>query len=256
MFGRTLRLTASIKPLICLQLPDDVTLSGILFYYSQIGCKRMNISQDRKAIVQLIKDSSITYKKYLVGRKFMYVFDGRYIEVIYKAENFRHLTGVKTSLPAKAFYRNATRNLLTESDIGFDSVHPFTLCAKKLKHIDDVAKMATSECIMLEEIQTDTMSYKFGTTDLNFTLCLNRDKNKKGEELNDGYVVQSLRDGDCFSRSKAVYPVTHIFAKNNDDKKYSELLYSDNSLSVEALPDEILALLDDKLKESKTEVLV
>ncbi|MCD8107410.1 MAG: PBECR4 domain-containing protein [Oscillospiraceae bacterium] len=216
----------------------------------------MYTSQDKKAIVQLIKDASITYKKYLVGRKFMYVFDSRYIEVIYKSENFRHLTGVKSSLPAKAFYRNATRNLLTESDIGFDSVHPFSLCAKKLKHIDDVAKMATSECIILEEIQTDTMSYKFGTTDLNFTLCLNHDKNKKGEEINDGYVVQSLRDGDCFSRSKAVYTVSHIFVKGNDDKKYSELLYSDNSVSIEDLPDEILTMLDDKLKDNKTKILV
>ncbi len=216
----------------------------------------MYISQDRKAIVQLIKDASITYKQYLVGRKFMYVFDNRYIEVIYKAENFRHLTGVKSNLPAKAFYRNATRNLLTVSDIRFDSVHPFALCAKKLKHIEDVAKMATSECIMLEEIQTDTMSYKFGTTDLNFTLCLNRDKDKFGNEINDGYVVQSLRDGDCFSRSKNVYPVTHIFAKNNEDKKYSELLFYDKSASAESLPDEILLLLDDKLKENKLTVLV
>ncbi|MCD7823000.1 MAG: PBECR4 domain-containing protein [Oscillospiraceae bacterium] len=216
----------------------------------------MTISHDRKAIVQLIKDSAITYKKHLVGRKFMYVFDGRYIEVIYKTANFRHLTGVYTNLSAKAFYSNAVKGKLTENDIGFDSHHIFDLCVRKLKHIDDVAKMATSECIMLEEIETDTMSYKFGTTDLKFTLCLNRDKNVNGEELSDGYVVQSLRDGDCFSRSKSIYAVTHIFAKGNDDKKYSELLYSDNSTPVESLSDEILSLLDDKLKESKPKVLV
>ena len=30
---------------------------------------------------------------------------------------------------------------------------------------------------MLEEIHTDTKTYKFGTTDLNFTLCLNKEYN-------------------------------------------------------------------------------
>ncbi|MCD8045757.1 MAG: hypothetical protein LUE90_03745 [Clostridiales bacterium] len=30
----------------------------------------------------------------------MYVFDNRYIEVIFKKENFRHLTGIDTNLTA------------------------------------------------------------------------------------------------------------------------------------------------------------
>ena len=50
--------------------------------------------QDRKEIVSRIGDAAKLYRDRLVGKRFMYVFDGRYIEVIYKAENFRHLTGV------------------------------------------------------------------------------------------------------------------------------------------------------------------
>ena len=37
--------------------------------------------------------------------------------------------------------------------------------------------LAGSEGFMLEEIVTDTRTYKFGTTDLNFTLCLNERAN-------------------------------------------------------------------------------
>lgn len=33
----------------------------------------------------------------------MYVFDDRYIEVIYKTVNFKHLTGVDSHLPANQF---------------------------------------------------------------------------------------------------------------------------------------------------------
>ena len=35
----------------------------------------------------------------------MYVFDDRYIEVIYKADNFKHLTGVDSHLSAKQFFK-------------------------------------------------------------------------------------------------------------------------------------------------------
>ncbi|MFR2373639.1 MAG: hypothetical protein ACLS8T_39400 [Anaerobutyricum sp.] len=35
---------------------------------------------------------------------------------------------------------------------------------------------------MLEEIVTDTRNYKFGTTDLNFTLCLNKEYDDKGQQ--------------------------------------------------------------------------
>lgn len=50
--------------------------------------------QDREKIVQEIKKAAALYKKYLVGKRFLYVFEGRYIEVIYKSANFRHLTQV------------------------------------------------------------------------------------------------------------------------------------------------------------------
>lgn len=131
--------------------------------------------QDRKAIVSSIGKAAKLYRSKLVGKRFMYVFNGRYIEVINKAENFRHLTGVDTFLSAKRFYSYAARGILTVSQIGFNAKHPYDLCVRKVKHISEVATMAGSESFMLEEIKTDTQSYKFGTTDLNFTLCMNKE---------------------------------------------------------------------------------
>ncbi len=77
------------------------------------------------------------------------------------------------------------------------------------------------------------MSYKFGTTDLNFTLCLNKETDGDG----DSYVVQSLRDEDCFSKSKTAYTVTHIFSCRTEEKIYKDLLYIDKSASMSDLPD-------------------
>ena len=72
----------------------------------------MKKNQDRIKIVKDICFAAKLYKENLVGKTFLYVFDGRYIEVLYKASNFRHLTGVDTNLSAKQFYEYALKNQL------------------------------------------------------------------------------------------------------------------------------------------------
>ena len=184
----------------------------------------MGKQQDREKIVQEIKIAADLYRKHLVGKRFLYVFEGRYIEVLYKAANFRHLTGVATNLSAKKFYSYAAKKLLQASQIFFTPQHPFSLCKCKIKHIGQIAMLAGSEGFMLEEIVTDTRTYKFGTTDLNFTLCLNKEYDDQGQQKGDCFVVESLRDEDCFSKSTTAYTVTHIFSAPNDAKKYTNLL--------------------------------
>ncbi|MCD7908430.1 MAG: PBECR4 domain-containing protein, partial [Clostridium sp.] len=187
------------------------------------------------------------YNQHLVGRKFMYVFDNRYIEVIFKKENFRHLTGIDTNLSANQFYQYAAKGKLEASQIWFSSAHPYDLCIRKVQHIENIATMAGSECFLLEEVKTGTMTYKFGTTDLKFTLCLNREKDQNGIDKSECYVVQSLRDEDCFSKSTEAYEVTHIFSKENDEKAYKALLFMDRSASMDFLPQEVMDMLNKNL---------
>ena len=207
----------------------------------------MSKVQDRENIVKKIENAAALYREKLVGKRFIYVFDNRYIEVIYKAENFRHLTGVETFLTARRFYSYAARRILATSQVSFSSSHPYDLCLRKLQHINEVAEMAGSESFILEEIKTNTKSYKFGTTDLNFTLCMNRELDSQGNEKGDCFIVQSLRDGDCFKKSKDVYVVTHILSRSNDKKKYTDLLYMDQSATIQDLPANILELIDEGL---------
>lgn len=150
----------------------------------------------------------------------MYVFDDGYIEVIYKADSFRHLTGVDTSLSAKQFYKLACQRRLGASQIGFTAQRPYDLCVRKLAHLSNLATLATSESFMLEEVATKAQFYKFSTTDLNFSICMNK---RNGA----CYVAESLRDEDCFSKSTSVYAVTHIFSKRNDAKKYTDIAWLD-----------------------------
>lgn len=203
----------------------------------------MSKKQDRLMVVQQIHTAADLYRKNLVGKKFLYVFDGRYIEVIYKAENFRHLTGVDTNLSAKDFYSKAARRMLTVKQINFTSQHPYDLCVRKLQHLSHVSTIITTKSFILEEITTVTCTYKFGTTDLKFSLCMNKDTN------GDCYVAQSLRDEDCSAKSKTVYGVAYIFSKSNDSKKYSKLLFCDSGMPANSLPDEVFSMLVEPLQQ-------
>ena len=161
----------------------------------------MGKQQDREKIVQEIKIAADLYRKHLVGKRFLYVFEGRYIEVLYKAANFRHLTGVATNLSAKKFYSYAAKKLLQASQIFFTPQHPFSLCKRKIKHIGQIAMLAGSEGFMLEEIVTDTRTYKFGTTDLNFTLCLNKEYDDQGRKLRTWLPAKSAGNGNYMTLS-------------------------------------------------------
>lgn len=203
----------------------------------------MDKKQDKLKILSEIHNAAKLYREHLVGKKFLYVFDNRFIEVIYKSENFRHLTGVATALSAKSFYSYACRHMLNVSQIWFDAAHPYSLCVRKVSHIAQIPNLAGSESFMLEEICTNTQTYKFGTTDLNFTLCMNHEFDDAGNIKGDCFVAQSLRDEDCFSKSKKAFVVTHIFSKPNDSKKYTHLLYRDSK--AQSLPANVIALLDE-----------
>lgn len=59
---------------------------------------------DRLGVVKQINIAAQSYRDRLVGKSFMYVFNSRHIEVIFKVQNFKHLTGVESQLSAKRFY--------------------------------------------------------------------------------------------------------------------------------------------------------
>ena len=148
------------------------------------------------------------------------------------------------------FYSYASKGTLAASQIWFNKEHPYDLAVRKIKHLNSLASLVSSENFMLEEITTVTKRYKFCTTDLNFSLCMNKEIDAFGNEKGDCYVVESLRDEDCFTKSKNAYVITHIFSKSNDVKKYTNLLFLDDSATVSTLPENIKSLLVPDLLEN------
>ena len=87
-------------------------------------------------IIPEIYDAALIYKNNMVGRTFMYVFNGKYIEVTYKTDNFKHLTGIPSRLTPNEFYYQAIERTIEKEQIkDFDNRHPYDLAKKKLKHL-------------------------------------------------------------------------------------------------------------------------
>lgn len=199
----------------------------------------MSKINDRINIVNKIIIAVNEYNREMVGKTFMYVFDNRYIEVIYRVKDFAHLTGVDTKLSAKDFYKEAKNRTLRHNQIYFSNRHPYDLCLKKINHLENLAKVVSSELFILEDLSTATTTYKFGLTELQFTLCIDRDLDDLGNLKSPYYIVKSLREEDCFKRSGFIHEINHIFCKSNDEKLYNIQMYTDGKVKLSDLPQSI-----------------
>ena len=86
----------------------------------------------KSAILKKIHNAAKNYQRYLAGKTFMYVYEGKSIEVVFKKSSFLHLTGVNTKLKAKEFYKHAkTKNGLKVQEFFFDKDPPYDLAKKR-----------------------------------------------------------------------------------------------------------------------------
>ena len=79
----------------------------------------MGITSDKEKIINSITKSASLYKNHLLGKTFLYVFEGQFIEVAYHINEFKHLTGVATSLSANSFYNKALDGILQKNQVWF-----------------------------------------------------------------------------------------------------------------------------------------
>lgn len=216
---------------------------------SQKNMKKTTVkSRNAQKLLDAVKQSVKKYADILVGRTFLYVFEGRYIEVVFRTKDFLHLTGIQTNLTPKEFFKEALRGTLMPNQIKeFTPSHPYNLCEKKLSQLENLSKLTNTPIFILEDLKTQTFTYKFGLTELNFTLCLSHDVDLEGNMKSSFYIPRSLRVEDSFGRESNAFEVNYIFSKRNDEKKYSVITCNDGKTKVSELPDMIKMMLSDDL---------
>ena len=105
----------------------------------------------KSAILKKIHNAAKNYQRYLAGKAFMYVYEGKSIEVVFKNSSFLHLIGIHTKLKAKEFYKHAkTKNGLKVQEFFFDKDHPYDLAEKKTDHLADLYRITNMEVLITE----------------------------------------------------------------------------------------------------------
>lgn len=165
-----------------------------------------------------------------MGKTFMYIFDGRYIEVMYQRERFLHLTGVVSDLYTRDFFNKAVNRKLDYRQCKFGADHPYDLSEKKMRYLHLLPQLTTTDITILEEFTTESAVYKFAFMNYTFTLGLLENLDKEGKKINNVYLPQSFRvEDDSNLRSKNEFGVQFILYKSNIEKVYTNVSYSDGS---------------------------
>lgn len=167
----------------------------------------------------------------------MYIYENGSLEVSFRKAEFAHLTGAERKLSAEAFFKLAEKGKLTENHIFFSNSHPFDLCKKKIRELENLPKIVGAKTLLLENISTKTAVFKFGFTELHFTLCLCEDIDSNGDKQSDYYLAQSFRVEDCFDKSTDVYEVVAILEKKNSEKEYNIIRYFNDSIKISLSPE-------------------
>ena len=182
----------------------------------------------------------------LANKIYMYICGEQYFELLFAVGCFRHLTGVASSLSAEDFYKNALNKSLTDKQIQFTPRQTMKKAKKKLPCLIRLPELTDSTVCIVRDMKTNTLVYKLGLTNLEFTLGVAQPTfvNKFPENV---YIPRSLRVKDkAIENSDSGEFVDFILEKNLDNigAKYSKITYRDKG---KAFPDVLLPMLDENM---------
>lgn len=189
--------------------------------------------EKKKAIRQLIIDAAKVYSHSLAGKTFLYVYGEEYFEVTFPIENFLHLTGVTSRLNAKEFYKNAKSGKITVQQFYFDPRHIYANAKKKLPCLIRLPELTNTMVCIIKNLNTLTIVYKLGVTNLEFTLGLTENIDPAGNKINSLFLPMSLRVEDSsIEKSADGEIVDFIFSKDASVLKYDTMLVEDKTKTI------------------------
>ena len=174
----------------------------------------------------MIHKNAVIYKKHLISKTFLLLFEGHSIEIMFKAENLLHLCGVDTKLLAKDFYQKAYQKKLSDKEIYFSKKHPYDFAKIKLEHLPQAISLLSNESFVITDISTQTKMFKLGTTDLEVIFCFDSQIDNNGNIINNILIPYSLRvEGIPNSKFGNMYEVNYVLSKKTGTKSYINIEY-------------------------------
>lgn len=204
-----------------------------------------DINTEKRELRKQIITAAKIYKTNLAGQVFLYVYGNTYFEVAYMTQCFKHLTGVESPLHGNSFYDNAKNATLEVSQIAFSRRHPLRTAKKKVLCLHQLPQLTKSLVCVVKDMQTVTITYKLGITNMEFTVGFTENLSNNGDKLNDWLIPRTLRIKDkALDAAEDADFVDFIFSKEATEKQYTTICYAASNSD---LPDVVKPLLDENL---------
>jgi hypothetical protein len=175
---------------------------------------------DKKQTIKKIVDGAKLYDAVFKNKVFLIIYDGEtfnhkgydYKEVLFKKENFMHLTGIETKLKAKDFYKKCISGRLSEKDF-----IPGTETNLKLEVLPYLGNLFIGSIMIGPYNGTGIkIRYDYVVGDTRNVLCLAFKHNKHYD------ILQSLLNDSVKKRS---YPTKRVYAVYVKDLEISNSAY-------------------------------
>ena len=177
-------------------------------------------------ITRKINQAGKIYKNDLIGKTFIILYEGHSAEIMFGADNFKHLCGVESTMPAKDFYKKASKGLLSPSEISFTQKHPANLASLKTDHLSSALTMITRDAFIITDITAQTRIFKIGATDLDLLLCFDSKLNTNGNPVGNLFVPYSLRVENIPNpKFNNMFEMDYVLSKQTSAPVYDTLVY-------------------------------
>ncbi len=141
---------------------------------------------------------------------------------------------------------------MNAAQIHFSSRHPLKTAKKKVICLHQLPQLTKDLVCVVKDMQTVTITYKLGITNLEFTIGLTENLNSDGNKVNDWLIPRTLRINDkAIESAQNADFVDFIFSKKATDNQYGECCFHAEGTD---LPDAVKELLDEKVKATLSKI--
>ena len=194
---------------------------AFLFLYKGVKCMQYNDSQRERFRKNVIKGAR-SYNK-LIGKRFLILTeDGNHQEIEFHIADFKHLTGLQSSLKDTNFFYNSRNGILQLNDIKRNQKYNLnTLKHKtnKIQKIDRLIYADVNQELVLIGIKTDTYTFNLGIKNDNENICVafvGRDNHARSLRRKNADSIQELKIIAIFEKQ---------IGNNISQQKYDSIVY-------------------------------
>ena len=187
----------------------------------------MKEKYSKKDIIKILYISANKYKQNLLDKNIMFVFEEKetqqikYIETIFNDYNFLHLTGLKYTKGASAFYNDCINSKISPDNIEIKNIAFTKMKLDVLENIMSINKSAKK----IGTYNNNKLSLKIEKVVGNIHCSLGFSNIKQNDEKLKYYYPKTLLQEEFKKNVNVENKIIAIFSKEKTDELYGEITF-------------------------------